>query len=151
MGTVYLAQLVGRDMRARGAGRILVVGSIAGFIPGSFQAVYHGTKAFLDNFAAALADELEGTGVTVTCLMPGATETEFFRRAGMLDTPAGRSKKDDAAEVAREGFEALMEGRREIVTGWRNKLMTVAAHIMPAWALARRNRQLSAPAPMRRS
>lgn len=144
-GTVYLTQLVGRDMRSRGAGRILIVGSIAGYIPGSFQAVYHGTKAFLDNFAAALADEFEGSGVTVTCLMPGVTDTEFFRRAGMLDTQAGRSSKDDPAEVARQGFEALLEGRREIVTGWRNKLITMTAQLTPAWLLAWRNRQLSAP------
>ncbi|WP_442756243.1 SDR family NAD(P)-dependent oxidoreductase [Methylocystis sp. JAN1] len=150
-GTVYLTQLVGRDMRSRRAGRILIVGSIAGFIPGSFQAVYHGSKAFLDNFAAALADELDGAGVTVTCLMPGVTDTEFFRRAGMLDTQAGRSKKDDPAEVARQGFDALMEGRREIVTGWHNKLLTMTAQITPAWLLARRNRQLSTPDARRRS
>jgi short-subunit dehydrogenase len=109
------------------------------------EAVYHGTKALLDNFAAALADELDGAGVTVTCLMPGVTDTDVFRRAGMLDTQAGRSKKDDPAEVARQGFGALIEGRREIVTGWRNKLLTMTANITPAWFLVRRNRQLSAP------
>ncbi|MEK4035561.1 SDR family NAD(P)-dependent oxidoreductase [Methylocystis sp. IM3] len=144
-GTVYLTQLIGRDMRSRGSGGILLVGSIAGFITGSFQAVYHGTKAFIYNYSTALADELQGTGVTVTCLMPGATETEFFRRAGMLDTEAGRARKADPAEVARDGFEALMEGRREIVSGWQNKLLALVSHVTPASILAWRNRQFSAP------
>ncbi len=143
-GTVYLTQRIGREMRFAGRGRILIVGSIAGFITGSCQAVYHGTKAFIYNFATALADELDGTGVVVTCLMPGATETEFFRRAGMLDTEAGRSKKADPAEVARDGFDALMEGRREIVSGWRNKLLAMVSHVTPASILAWRNRQFSA-------
>src|SRR4051794_33213627 len=85
-GTVYLIHRIGRDMRDRDHGRILITGSIAGFMPGAFQAVYNGTKAFLDSFSFALRNELKDTGVTVTCLMPGATETEFFRRADMLDT-----------------------------------------------------------------
>jgi uncharacterized protein len=144
-GTVYLTQLIGRDMRAHGAGRILIVGSIAGFIPGSFMAVYNSSKAFLYNFSMALADELQGTGVSVTCLMPGATETEFFRRAEMLDTEAGRSKKADPAGVARDGLDALFEGRTEIVSGWQNKLLALAAHVAPASILARRSRQISAP------
>jgi short-subunit dehydrogenase len=81
-GTIYLIQKVGRDMRERGRGRILITGSIAGFMPGSFQAVYNGTKAFIDSFSFALRNELKDTEITVTCLMPGATETEFFERAG---------------------------------------------------------------------
>lgn len=144
-GTVCLTQLVARDMRARGAGRILVLGSIAGFIPGSFMAVYNGSKAFLYNFSMALADELKGTGVSVTCLMPGPTETEFFRRAEMEETEAGRSKKASPAQVARDGLDALFEGRTEIVSGWQNKLLALAAHVTPASILARRNRQISAP------
>jgi len=79
-GTVRLVHHVGREMRARGAGRILITGSIAGYIPGTFTAVYNGTKAFVDSFAIALRAELKDTGVTVTCLMPGATDTEFFER-----------------------------------------------------------------------
>lgn len=146
MGTVYLTHRVGRAMRARGNGRILIVGSIAGFIPGSFQAVYHGAKAFLYNFSIALGDELRESGVTVTCLMPGVTDTEFFRRAGMLDTEAGRSRtKSDPAEVAKDGLEALMEGRREVVSGWRNKMLALVAHVTPASILAWQNRRLSAP------
>ena len=85
-GTIYLIQKVGRDMQARGQGRILITGSIAGFMPGSFQAVYNGTKAFIDSFSFALRNELKDSGVTVTCLMPGETDTEFFERADMMDT-----------------------------------------------------------------
>jgi len=74
-GTIYLIHKVGRDMRARGHGRMLITGSIAGFMPGSYQAVYNGTKAFLDSFSYALREELKDSNITVTCLMPGATET----------------------------------------------------------------------------
>ena len=120
-GTVYLVHRVGNDMRRRNAGRIMIVGSIAGFIPGSFQAVYNGTKAFLDSFSFALREELRGSKVTVTCLMPGATETEFFERAGMLDTSVGTAKKASAADVARTGFAAMMRGDGDIVSGFKNK------------------------------
>src|SRR5215218_9930767 len=92
-GTIYLIQKVGRDMRARRAGRILITGSIAGFIPGAYQAVYNGTKAFIDSFSFAIRNELKETGVTVTCLMPGATETEFFERADMMDTKDPRNSR----------------------------------------------------------
>ena len=115
-GTLLLIQKVGRDMRDAGAGRILITGSIAGFMPGTYQAVYNGTKAFLDSFSFAIRHELKGTGVTVTCLMPGATETDFFERADMMDTTVGQQKKDDAAEVARQGFEAMMQGKGDVVT-----------------------------------
>ena len=84
-----------------GSGRILITGSIAGYMPGTFQAVYNGTKAFIDSFSFALRNELQDTGVTVTCLMPGATETEFFERADMMDTKVGTDEKDDPADVAR--------------------------------------------------
>jgi uncharacterized protein len=81
-GTLYLLQKIGGDMRMRGRGRILITGSIAGFMPGSFTAVYNATKAFIDSFSFAFGNELKETGVTVTCLMPGATETDFFKRVG---------------------------------------------------------------------
>src|SRR5204863_4862818 len=89
-GTIYLVQLVGRAMRSRGQGRILLTGSIAGFMPGTYQAVYNGTKAFVDSVSFALRAELKDTGVTVTCLMPGATETDFFERADMSATTVGQ-------------------------------------------------------------
>src|SRR5690606_38760854 len=116
-GALRITHRIGREMRKRGEGRILFTGSIAGFIPGSFQAVYNGTKAFVDSFSYALREELEDTGVTVTCLMPGPTETEFFERAGLEDTKVGESKKADPADVARTGFEAMMRGEAGVVHG----------------------------------
>ena len=101
VGTIYLVQKVGQDMRSANSGKILLTGSIAGFMPGTFQAVYNGTKAFVNSFAFALRNELKDTDVTVTCLMPGATETRFFERADMLDTKVGQQEKDDPAEVAK--------------------------------------------------
>src|ERR671926_792595 len=141
-GTLYLIQKVGRDMRTRGQGRILITGSVAGFMPGTFQAVYNGTKAFLNSFSWALRNELQDTGVTVTCLMPGATETAFFERAGMTDTKVGQSKKDDPAEVAKTGFDAMMKGEGDVVTGWRNKLQTAIASVTPAGILAEQHRKM---------
>jgi short-subunit dehydrogenase len=144
-GTVYLIHKVGNDMRREGEGRILITGSIAGFMPGSYQAVYNASKAFLDSFSYALREELKDTRITVTCLMPGATETEFFRRADMMDTKVGTMKKDDAADVAKDGFEAMMAGKDGIVSGWQNKLQAAAAHVMPAASLARQHRKEAAP------
>jgi len=144
-GTVYLVHKVGNEMRRHGQGRILIVGSIAGFMPGSYQAVYNGTKAFLDSFSYALREELKHTDITVTCLMPGPTETEFFRRAGMLDTKVGSEEKDDPAQVAKNGFAAMMAGEGGVVSGWQNKLQAAAAHVLPAAALARRHTKEAAP------
>jgi uncharacterized protein len=144
-GTVYLIQKVGRDMRARGRGRVLITGSIAGFMPGSFQAVYNGTKAFIDSFSFALRNELKETEVTVTCLMPGATETEFFERADMLDTKVGTQEKDDPAKVARDGFDAMMAGEGDVVSGWQNKLQTTLANVTPAGVLAEQHRKMAEP------
>lgn len=144
-GTIYLIQKIGRDMRALGDGRILITGSIAGFIPGAYQAVYNGTKAFLDSFSYALREELKDTGVTVACLMPGATETEFFRRADLLDTKVGSAKKDDPAEVAADGYKAMMKGDGGVVSGLQNKLQVAAAHVVPAQTLAKQHSKMAAP------
>ncbi|MBD2746503.1 SDR family NAD(P)-dependent oxidoreductase [Microvirga sp. BT688] len=144
-GTIYLIQKVGRDMRTRGEGRILITGSIAGFMPGSFQAVYNGTKAFIDSFSFALRNELKDTGVTVTCLMPGATDTEFFERADMEDTKVGQDKKDDPADVAKVGFDAMMRGDGDVVSGWKNKFTTVLASVTPAGMLAEQHRKMAEP------
>jgi short-subunit dehydrogenase len=144
-GTLYLIQKVGRDMRTREAGRILITGSIAGYIPGPYAAVYHGTKAFIDSFAAALRNELKDTNITVTCLMPGATETEFFDRAGMEDTKIGQAKKDSPADVAEAGFKAMMDGDGDIVTGWKNKVQTTIANVVPSSVLAEQNRKQAEP------
>ena len=144
-GTIYLIQKVGRDMRARNQGRILITGSIAGFMPGTYQAVYNGTKAFLDSFSFALRHELKDTGITVTCLMPGATETEFFERADMMDTKVGTAKKDDAADVAKAGFKAMMNGEGDVVTGWKNKLQSAIATVTPSGVLAEMHRSMAEP------
>jgi uncharacterized protein len=144
-GTIYLVQLVGRTMRSRGQGRILLTGSIAGFMPGTYTAVYNGTKAFIDSFSFALRAELKDTGVTVKCLMPGATETDFFERADMLDTKVGQDPKDDPADVARMGFDAMMRGNGDVVSGWKNKLQTAVANVTPAGILAEQHRKMAEP------
>jgi short-subunit dehydrogenase len=144
-GTIHLIQRIGRDMRAQGWGRILITGSIAGFIPGTYQAVYNGTKAFLDSFSFALRHELKDTGVTVTCLMPGATETAFFERADMLDTKVGQSEKDDPADVAKTGFDAMMKGEGDVVSGWMNKLKSAIALVTPSDMLAEQHRKMAQP------
>jgi uncharacterized protein len=144
-GTVYLVQLAGRQMRALGSGRVLLTGSIAGFMPGTYQAVYNGTKAFVDSFSFALRAELKDSGVTVTCLMPGATETDFFERADMLDTKVGQSEKDDPADVARVGFDAMMRGDGDVVSGWQNKLRSAIANVTPAAVLAEQHARMAKP------
>lgn len=146
MGTLYLIHRLGRGMRQRGQGRILITGSIAGFMPGSFQAVYNGTKAFIDSFAAALRNELKDSGVTVTCLMPGPTDTEFFARADMLDTQfAADAQGADPADVARVGFEAMMDGEADVVVGFKNKLQTIMSKLTPSQMLAEQHRKKAAP------
>jgi short-subunit dehydrogenase len=144
-GTIYLIQRVGRAMRQRGEGRILITGSIAGFMPGSFQAVYNGTKAFLDSFSFALRDELKDSGVTVTCLMPGPTETRFFERAEMMDTPVGKQEKDDPAMVARVGYDAMLKGDGDVVSGLKNKLQSALATVTPSSVLASMHRKMAEP------
>jgi short-subunit dehydrogenase len=114
-------------------------------MPGTYQAVYNGTKALLDSFSFALRAELQGKGVTVTCLMPGATETEFFERADMLDTKVGTEKKQPASEVAKIGFDAMMRGDGDVVAGWANKLRAAIAQIMPASVVAEQHRRMAAP------
>jgi short-subunit dehydrogenase len=144
-GTIYLIQKIGRDMRARNTGRILITGSIAGFMPGAYQAVYNGTKAFIDSFSFALRNELKDTRITVTCLMPGATETEFFERADLMDTKIGQEEKDDPADVARVGFDAMMRGEGDVVSGWKNKLQSAIANVTPSGMLAEQHRKMAEP------
>lgn len=145
VGTTYLLQKAGRDMRARGTGKILITGSIAGLMPGSFQAVYNGSKAYLDSLSYALRNELKDSGVTVSVLMPGATETEFFERAHMIDTKVGTAKKDSAADVAKVGFEAMMSGEADVVAGFKNKVQATLANVLPATMLAEQHRKMAEP------
>jgi short-subunit dehydrogenase len=144
-GTLLLIQPMAKKMAARGEGRILITGSIAGHLAGSFQAVYNGTKAFIDSFSAAVANELKDTGVTVTCLKPGATETEFFERADMEDTKVGQAKKDDAADVAKTGWEAMKDGKQSVVYGLKNKAQVWASGILPESATAAMHRAQAEP------
>ncbi|MBA2934357.1 SDR family NAD(P)-dependent oxidoreductase [Sphingomonas sp. CGMCC 1.13654] len=148
VGTVYLVQEVVKQMVARGDGKVMLTGSIAGFMPGTYQAVYNGTKAFVDSFADALRAELENEGhsnVTITNLMPGATDTEFFDRAGMGDTSVGQAKKDDPAKVAKDGWTHMMKGGGDIVSGWKNKLQAAAAHVLPHGATAALHKGMAEP------
>lgn len=145
VGTIYLVKKVGRDMRSANSGKILLAGSIAGFMPGSFQAVYNGTKAFVNSFAFALRNELKHTDVTVTCLMPGATETRFFERADMLDTKVGQQEKDDPADVAKTGWDAMIRGDGDIVSGMKNKIQSAVANVTPAGLLAEQHRKMAEP------
>lgn len=116
--TVHLAHLVLHDMAARGEGRLLVTSSIAAVAPGPYHATYAASKAFVHSFAEGIRHELKGTGVTVTSLMPGPTDTEFFSRADMEDTKIGQmDSKGDPREVAREGVEGLLAGKPSVVSG----------------------------------
>lgn len=145
--TVQLCKLVVQDMVARDEGRILFTSSIASTMPGVYQAVYNASKSFVQSFALAIRNELRDTDVTVTSLMPGPTETEFFERAEMLDTPVGEEEKDDPAEVAREGFEALMAGREKVVGGsFKNKAQTVLGKVVPDSVKAEMHRKMAQPA-----
>lgn len=146
-GTLYLLQQVLRRMVAHGEGKVLVTGSIAGFIPGTFNAVYNGTKAFVDNFTDALRNELKDHDrITLTTLMPGPVDTEFFDRADLSDTQVGADpRKSDPADVAQDGYEAVMSGKASIVSGWKNKIQQAVANVTPAAVLAEQHRKMAEP------
>jgi short-subunit dehydrogenase len=130
--TVVLAKYVLRDMVARNEGRVLVTSSIASTMPGPYQAVYNASKSFVQSLAEALATELRDTGVTVTSLMPGPTDTEFFERGDLMDTKLGQGPKDDPAQVARQGFEALMKGETKVLGGSvMSKAQAVVNSVLP--------------------
>jgi short-subunit dehydrogenase len=146
LSSVHLAKRVVKDMVERRHGRILFTSSIAATMPGPFSATYNASKAFLYSFSEAIRNELKDTGVTVTALMPGPTETNFFHRAGMEDTKLGAGKKDDAREVAKEGFEALMAGKNHVVAGSiKNKLEALAARVLPETTKAEMHRREAEP------
>lgn len=146
-GTVDLLQRILLRMVAARRGRVLVTGSIAGFVPGSFNAVYNATKAFVNNFCEALRDELRDCeGIRLSTLMPGATDTEFFARAGMCDTSVGSDpNKADPAKVARDGWDAMMKGKADVVSGWVNKAAVTAARVTPPSILAAAHRAMAEP------
>jgi uncharacterized protein len=144
--TVHLAKYLVRDMTARGAGRLLFTSSIASTMPGTYQAVYNASKSFVQSFALALRAELADTGVTVTSLMPGPTDTEFFERADMLDTKVGAGDKDDPADVAQDGFEALMAGKERVVShSLSTKLQGRGSRFMPDSVKAKMHEKMAEP------
>lgn len=128
---VHAAKLFGRPMAERGRGKILITSSMAAIGPSPKLAVYSGTKAFLHAFVEALRDEIADTGVTVTALMPDATETNFFERAGAGDSQMGQAKKADPAQVAQAGYQAMMKGKDHVVTPGGSKIMAAVAKVLP--------------------
>jgi short-subunit dehydrogenase len=144
--TVALAKRVLREMAARDRGKVLITSSIAATMPGSFQAVYNASKSFLQSFTEALQNELKDTGITITSLMPGPTETNFFHRAHMDDTRVGQMDKDDPAEVAKQGFEALMKGKDRITaSSMKTKAQEAANKVLPDKVKAAAHRQMAEP------
>ena len=145
VGTVQLIQLIGQQMLRRDEGRILVTGSVAGHMPGPFNLVYNASKSFIDYFCMGLRNELQETGVAVTVLEPGATETEFFRRAGLLDTDLGEQDKADPAKVAEDGYQAMLNDEDQVVSGFMNRVQMVFADILPDETVARMHRKMAEP------
>lgn len=146
--TVHLTHLLLNDMVGRGSGRLLLTSSIASTMPGTYQAVYNATKSFVQSFAEALQEELAqaGSAVTVTSLMPGPTDTNFFHRAEMDDTPVGQGSKDDPADVAKQGFEALMAGKNRIVAGsLGTKAQELVGKVLPDRAKAKLHAGMAEP------
>jgi short-subunit dehydrogenase len=144
--TVHLAQRIVPDMARRGEGRVLFTSSVVSQMPGPYYATYGASKAFIQSFAQALRYELKDTGVTVTAMLPGPTDTGFFERAGMEGTGVDSSDKDDPADVAKDGFEALMAGRSQVVAGSaRNKVQAAAAKLMPDQARAATHARMTKP------
>jgi short-subunit dehydrogenase len=132
VSVVHLAKHIARDMVVRGEGRMLFTSSIIAQTPAPFQLVYAASKAFVQSFAQGLREELKDTGVSVTALMPGITDTNFFDRGGMEDTIAAQMPKDDPAKVAEQGFEALMAGKDHVVGGnVLNKVASAVSKVMP--------------------
>ncbi|PRC48481.1 oxidoreductase, partial [Mycobacterium sp. ITM-2017-0098] len=130
--TVHLAKLVLRDMANRGEGKVLLTSSVASMMPGSYQAVYNASKSFVQSFAKALQDELRDTPITVTALLPGPTDTNFFTRAKMDNTPVNKMPKDDPADVARQGFDALMRRDKQVVAAsLTSKVMGTVSRVLP--------------------
>jgi short-subunit dehydrogenase len=145
--TVILTKLFLKDMVKRNEGKILNVASIAGKVPGPYQAVYHGTKAFVHSFNEAVRNEIKDTEVTLTSLLPGATDTDFFRKADMLDSKIVQNGHlGDAADVAKDGYEALMEGKDMVVSGFKNKVQVAMSNVMPDSVVANNMRKTQEPA-----
>ncbi|HLT71256.1 MAG TPA: SDR family oxidoreductase [Cyclobacteriaceae bacterium] len=144
---VILTKLLLQDMMTRGAGKILNVSSIASKMPGPWQSVYHGTKAFVQSFTEAIRSEVKDSGVTITALLPGPTDTDFFNKAGMLSSKiVQEGKLYDAAEVARDGYESLLRGDDMIVSGFKNKVQVAMSSFTSDAKLADKMKKQQEPA-----
>lgn len=145
---VILTKLFLKEMLTRKSGKILNVASIASKSPGPWQSVYHGTKAFVLSFTEAIREELKDTGITVTALMPGVTDTDFFNKADMLESKAVQDKEAmaDPADVAKDGYDALMAGRDKVVSGLKNKVQVAMGNLMPDSTLAHQISEQQKPA-----
>jgi short-subunit dehydrogenase len=134
---VVLTKLYLKEMVARGEGKILNVSSIAGKVPGPWQSVYHGTKAFVQSFTMAIRSEVKDKGVVITALLPGATDTDFFNKAEMTESKiVQEGKLADAVGVAKDGYEALMRGDDMIISGFMNKVQVGMGNILPDQTVA---------------
>lgn len=134
---VVLTKFFLKEMVARNEGRILNVSSIGGEMPGPLQSVYHATKAFVTSFTEAVRNEVKSTNVTITLLEPGVTDTDFFRKADQEDAKMVKEGSlASPAEVAKDGFEAMMAGKDKVISGIKNKAMVAGAHIIPDPAVA---------------
>jgi uncharacterized protein len=146
LSVVHLSKRLVPGMVAAGYGRVLYTASIASEVPAPFMAVYGASKAFVLSFAEALRDELRHSAVTVTAVLPGPTDTDFFRRAGMLDTRAAQGALDDPATVARDAADALFEGDDKRIAGSiRHRLMATLSHITPDTVNAAMHRRIAQP------
>lgn len=144
--TVHLTKRVLKDLVQQGYGRMLFTSSVAASMPGPYESVYSASKAFVQSFAEAIRAEVKDFGVTVTALQPGPTETKFFHRAGMDDTKVGKSKKDDPADVAKQGYEAMMSGKDHVIAGsFMNSVQTVTAKVLPEVVAAKMHQRMSEP------
>lgn len=142
---VHLTRLFLPGMRERASGRILNVASTAAFVPGPFMAVYYATKAFVFSFSLAVAEELKGSGVTVTALCPGPTRTNFGEVAGLANSKLFQGAAMDAGEVARIGYRAMLAGKTEVIAGAGNRWMMWGTRFAPRSVLTRVARQLNSP------
>jgi uncharacterized protein len=139
----HLTKLFLPAMMRRRTGCILNIASTAAFVPGPFMAIYYASKAFVLSFSEALSNEVQGTGVTVTVLCPGATRTEFAQAAGITDTPLFRAPTMGAEEVARIGYDAMMAGKSSVIAGARNRWMIRGTRLVPRSFLAAETRKLN--------
>ena len=144
---VVLTKLFLKDMVMSGSGKILNLSSIAGKVPGPFQSVYHGTKAFVQSFTEAVREEVKDTGVTLTALLPGVTNTDFFSKADMLESKAVQDEDDmaDPADVAKDGYEAMKNGDDMVVSGFKNKVQVAMSAVTPDSTLAKRMEKMQEP------